>query len=55
MVIRSRTFVVDREPATSAAEAGHDLVADHQDRSVADAHALQVAVRRHQDAVPVIG
>jgi len=45
--------LVDGEPFTAATEAGHDLVAHHDDAvAVADlAHALQVAVRWNEDAV----
>ena len=42
-----------REPLTGAAEADHDLVADHQDAVLVAqcAHAGQVAGRRHEHAV----
>ena len=51
--VRHDVPVVDGEPAAGAAEARHDLVADHQDPvAVADlAHALDVAVGRDEDAV----
>ncbi len=51
--VRHDVPVVDGEPPPGAPEAGHDLVADHQDvvprADLADA--LDVAVRRDQDAV----
>ena len=45
--------MIDREPLAGAAEAGHHLVADHQDAVLRAqlAHALHVAVGRHEDAV----
>src|SRR5260370_1457445 len=45
--------MVDGEPPARAAETGHYLVADHQDSvPVAElAHALEITVRRDQDAV----
>ena len=45
--------VVDGEPFAAAPEAGHDLVADHHDAVLVAQvpHALEVAGRRHQDAV----
>jgi hypothetical protein len=50
---RARPSSDRREPLAGAAEAGHHLVADHQDAVLVAqrAHALQVAVGRHEDAV----
>src|SRR5207247_2649428 len=51
--VRDDVPVVTREPASRAAEAGHDLVEDEQDSvAVADlADGLKVAVRRRDDSV----
>ena len=47
------TPVVDGEPLTAAAEAGHDLVADHHDAELVAQrpNASEIAVGRNQDAV----
>src|SRR3954452_20957130 len=51
--VRLHAPVLEGEPFTASAEAGHDLVADHHDAvSIASlADPLEVAVGRYEDAV----